>query len=98
ATRVAGNAAAIEVADTGPGVPAEMRDKVLERYVRLDQARSTPGSGLGLSLVAAVAKLHGARLQLGDNSPGLVVTLDFPRPIRVDAPPTVAPPAAAPAG
>lgn len=87
-TRVGSDAAAVEVADTGPGIPADMREKVLQRYVRLDQARSTPGSGLGLSLVAAVAKLHSARLQLGDNHPGLIVTLEFPRPIRVDAPPT----------
>jgi signal transduction histidine kinase len=63
--------------DTGPGIPADMRGKVLERYVRLDQARSTPGSGLGLSMVAAVAKLHGAELELDDNNPGLKVTLTF---------------------
>ncbi|MCK6452667.1 MAG: HAMP domain-containing histidine kinase [Alphaproteobacteria bacterium] len=81
-----GAGAAVSVADNGPGVPAELREKVLHRYVRLDQARSTPGSGLGLSLVAAAAKLHAARLQLADNNPGLVVTLEFPRGIRVDAP------------
>ena len=69
--------AALIVRDTGPGIPADMRAKVLERYVRLDQARSTPGSGLGLSMVAAVAKLHGAKLELGDNHPGLKVTLTF---------------------
>ena len=79
ATDPVGAGAAISVADTGPGVPAEMRAKVLQRYVRLDQARSTPGSGLGLSLVAAVAKLHGAKLELGDNAPGLAVTLTFPK-------------------
>jgi signal transduction histidine kinase len=79
-----GAGAAISVADTGPGVPAEMREKVLQRYVRLDEARSTPGSGLGLSLVAAVAKLHGARLELGDNNPGLVVTIEFPHGIKAD--------------
>ena len=77
--------AALSVTDTGPGIPAELRGRVLERYVRLDQARSTPGSGLGLSLVAAVAKLHGARLELSDNNPGLAVTLTFPP--RVEAPP-----------
>jgi len=86
-----GGSAAVEVGDSGPGIPAEMREKVLQRYVRLDQARTTPGSGLGLSLVAAVAKLHAAQLQLGDNNPGLVVTLEFPRGIRVDAPPTAGP-------
>jgi len=73
-----GAGAALTVADDGPGIPAALRGRVLERYVRLDQARSTPGSGLGLSLVAAVAKLHGARLELGDNNPGLKVTLGFP--------------------
>lgn len=91
ATRAAGAGAAISVADSGPGIPADMREKVLQRYVRLDQARSTPGSGLGLSLVAAVAKLHGARLALGDNNPGLVVTIDFPHGIKADL--VAAPPA-----
>ena len=65
------------VADSGPGVPAADRARVLDRFVRLDSSRSTPGSGLGLSLVAAVAKLHGARLVLDDNQPGLRVTLEF---------------------
>ncbi len=78
AVRRADAGAALIVRDTGPGIPEDMRDKVLERYVRLDQARSTPGSGLGLSMVAAVAKLHGARLELDDNNPGLRVTLIFP--------------------
>ncbi|MGQ0677686.1 MAG: ATP-binding protein [Rhodospirillales bacterium] len=73
-----GAGAALTVWDTGPGIPAELRGRVLERYVRLDQARTTPGSGLGLSMVAAVAKLHGAKLELGDNNPGLKVTLTFP--------------------
>ena len=66
---------AITVADTGPGIPAAERDRVLERFVRLDATRSTPGNGLGLSLVAAVAKLHGASLTLEDNRPGLAVRL-----------------------
>ena len=67
----------LTVADSGPGIPAAARDKVLARYVRLDCSRTTPGSGLGLSLVAAVAGRHGARLELGDNRPGLKVTLAF---------------------
>jgi signal transduction histidine kinase len=67
----------IAVADSGPGIPEADQDKVLERFVRLDQTRSTPGNGLGLSLVGAVAKLHGARLALEDHRPGLRVTLDF---------------------
>lgn len=67
------------VADNGPGIPAEARPKVLQRFYRLESSRSTPGSGLGLSLVAAVAELHDAALDLGDNRPGLRVTLRFPR-------------------
>jgi signal transduction histidine kinase len=65
----------ITVADSGPGIPAAERERVLERFVRLDGDRSTPGNGLGLSLVSAVAKLHGATLQLEDNHPGLRVSL-----------------------
>ncbi|HEX9465727.1 MAG TPA: HAMP domain-containing sensor histidine kinase [Alphaproteobacteria bacterium] len=72
----------LSVADNGPGVPAQYRDKVLERFFRLDASRSTPGSGLGLSLVAAVAQLHDARLALTDNRPGLRVTITFPPPSR----------------
>jgi signal transduction histidine kinase len=70
--------AVLVVADTGPGIPEMDRERVLERFVRLEECRSAPGAGLGLSLVAAVAKLHGARLQLGDNAPGLKVELRFP--------------------
>ncbi len=66
------------VADTGPGIPETERDNVLEPFVRLDSSRSTPGSGLGLALVAAIARLHGARIELGDNEPGLSVALIFP--------------------
>jgi signal transduction histidine kinase len=51
---------------------------VLQRFVRLDDSRGTPGSGLGLSLVAAVAKLHGAHMELSDNAPGLRVLIVFP--------------------
>ncbi|WP_158916188.1 HAMP domain-containing sensor histidine kinase [Caulobacter sp. S45] len=61
----------ITVTDTGPGIPEEDRDRVLERFVRLEQSRSAPGSGLGLSLVAAVATAHGGRLEL-DEGPGMV--------------------------
>jgi len=67
----------LEVWDSGPGIPEADRARVLERFVRLDSSRTTPGSGLGLSLVAAVAKLHGANLTLGDNAPGLRVVLAF---------------------
>jgi signal transduction histidine kinase len=65
------------VADSGPGIPDAERGRVLEPFVRLEESRSTPGSGLGLSLVAAVARLHDARLTLDDNAPGLRVTLSF---------------------
>lgn len=68
----------LEVADSGPGIPEEDRERVLDRFVRLDSSRSAPGSGLGLSLVAAVARLHRAIPALGDNEPGLTVTLTFP--------------------
>jgi len=66
------------VADTGPGVPADQRGRVVERFVRLDQTRSKPGSGLGLAIAVACAKLHGGRLDLEDNHPGLRVVLRLP--------------------
>ncbi len=67
----------IEVSDTGPGIPEQYREKVLARFQRLDNSRSTSGSGLGLSLVNAVAKLHSAKLTLLDNKPGLRVKIIF---------------------
>ena len=67
----------VVVEDDGPGIPADKRELVLGRRVRLDEARKVPGSGLGLSLVAAVTKLHGARLVLSDAGPGLRVALKF---------------------
>jgi signal transduction histidine kinase len=69
----------LTIADNGPGIPADKRQEVKERFVRLDESRSKPGNGLGLSLVEAIARLHGAKLELGDHSPGLVVTLKFQR-------------------
>lgn len=69
---------AMSVADSGIGIPAEDRARVLDRFVRLEASRHSPGTGLGLSLVVAVAKLHDARLDLADNSPGLKATLVFP--------------------
>ena len=71
------NSVKVSVSDTGPGIPADKREVVLGRRVRLDEARNVPGSGLGLSLVAAVTKLHGARLTLDDAAPGLRVSLQF---------------------
>ena len=75
--RAPGGAPEVIVEDDGPGIPADKREIVLGRRVRLDEARKFPGSGLGLSLVAAVTKLHGARLVLDDASPGLRVSLRF---------------------
>ncbi len=73
---------AITIADSGPGIPADDQKRVLERFVRLDKTRTTPGSGLGLSLVNAVARLHDAELTLEDNAPGLRVKLKFQGPPR----------------
>jgi signal transduction histidine kinase len=63
------------ISDDGPGIPVNAREKVFQRFFRLDQSRSTTGSGLGLSLVAAIAKLHGITITLSDNRPGLRVLL-----------------------
>jgi signal transduction histidine kinase len=69
---------AITVADQGPGIPAEDRARATERFFRGEQARNTPGSGLGLALTQAVATLHGGILELADNNPGLRATLHLP--------------------
>jgi len=74
----AGNYLALRVADNGVGVPETDRERVLQRFVRLEESRSQSGSGLGLSLVAAVARLHDGTIELGDNQPGLVVTVRLP--------------------
>ncbi|WP_203072531.1 sensor histidine kinase [Falsiroseomonas ponticola] len=68
---------AITIADDGPGIPAEARGQVFRRFHRLDAARATPGTGLGLALVAAVAELHGMRIALEDAAPGLRVRLTW---------------------
>jgi signal transduction histidine kinase len=65
----------IAVSDTGPGIPATEREMVLRRFHRVEKCRHTPGSGLGLSLVAAVARLHGLRLAIEDAEPGCRVAL-----------------------
>jgi signal transduction histidine kinase len=67
------------VTDNGPGIPAEFRHKVLQRFYRLEASRTTPGSGLGLSLVAAVAILHEVAIDLEDNEPGLKCRVRFPK-------------------
>jgi signal transduction histidine kinase len=66
------------VADDGPGIPANECQQVFKRFYRLERSRRTPGNGLGLSLVAAVARLHGARIDMADNAPGLRFKLVFP--------------------
>jgi signal transduction histidine kinase len=78
ALRRAGDAVEVVVADYGPGVAPQDRQRALQRFVRLEQSRSAPGSGLGLSLVAAVARLHGGSVRLEDNAPGLRVVLSLP--------------------
>lgn len=72
------NAMVLVVADNGPGIPEADRTRVMERFVRLDESRSQPGFGLGLSLASAVAKLHGGTLRLEDNAPGLKAVLTLP--------------------
>jgi signal transduction histidine kinase len=71
------NKPVLTIADQGPGIPIEEHDKVLQRFYRIDQSRSQHGSGLGLSLVATVARMHNAILRFGDNHPGLIAELRF---------------------
>ena len=68
----------VSVGDNGNGIPPDKRDDVLKRFVRLDSARSTPGNGLGLSLVSAIVALHNGSLQLHDNKPGLRIEITLP--------------------
>ena len=98
----------VSVTDDGPGIPLAERERVLKRFYRLERSRRTPGNGLGLSLVAAVARLHGATLEMHDNTPGLAIRVIFPpimqsgadaitvnaRPVSRDLPSVAAPPAA----
>lgn len=70
--------ATVVVADNGPGIPEGEHENVFRRFYRLERERSTPGHGLGLSLVQAIADLHGARVALADNKPGLRVSVTFP--------------------
>lgn len=69
----------VVIRDSGPGIPATARQKVFERFFRLEASRSTPGNGLGLSLVAAIIRLHHGRIELHDNQPGLKVSVSLPR-------------------
>jgi signal transduction histidine kinase len=74
-----GDRVLLTVADPGPGIPEPDRPRAVERFVRLDASRTQPGSGLGLSLASAVARLHGGELRLEDNAPGLKATIALPR-------------------
>lgn len=67
------------IRDDGPGIPVPEREKVFRRFYRLERSRTSPGNGLGLSLVAAIAELHGGRVTLADGRPGLRVSAAFPR-------------------
>ena len=67
----------LTIADDGPGIPEEQRQFIFRRFYRLERSRATPGNGLGLSLVAAIAELHGATIGVEDNKPGLRMTADF---------------------
>jgi signal transduction histidine kinase len=68
----------IVVADNGPGIPPEFYDKITDKFFRLESSRSTPGNGLGLSLVNAAIKLHRGEIHFSDNQPGLIVTITLP--------------------
>ena len=81
----------LRVRDHGPGIPAAERKNVLQRFYRLERSRTTPGNGLGLSLVQAVAQLHGAGLALVDAAPGLSVEIKFPALATAEARPEAAP-------
>jgi len=76
--KAVGDSLELAVVDNGPGIPPRERENVLRPFYRLEASRTTEGSGLGLSLVAAIAKRHDAKLSLGDNSPGLRVAVLFP--------------------
>lgn len=72
------NGVVLAISDDGPGVPANERDLIFGRFYRSEKSRRTPGNGLGLSIVAAVARVHGANVTLSSNQPGLTVELQFP--------------------
>jgi signal transduction histidine kinase len=76
--------ATISVADDGPGIPVDEYPHVFKRFYRLERSRRTPGNGLGLSLVAAVARLHECDIEMFDNLPGLKIQIQFPPPTKSD--------------
>ena len=69
----------VAIADRGPGIPREERQHVFKRFYRIERSRSSQGNGLGLSLVAVVARLHRAHIELEDDCPGLTIRLRFPK-------------------
>lgn len=75
--------AVIAVRDNGPGIPAADLSRVTQRFYRLDQSRHLPGNGLGLAIVAAIAALHGGRLELADAGPGLLARIVLPAPPKI---------------
>jgi signal transduction histidine kinase len=81
------HAISISITDQGPGIPEAERGKVLDRFYRSASVAGIPGSGLGLSLVSAIAHYHGGQLLLSDNAPGLRATLRLPAPAAVIAAP-----------
>ena len=68
----------VSISDSGPGIPEKLRNKVLQRFYRLDSSRNQAGNGLGLSMVAAVCKLHSTQLRLTDANPGLTISFTLP--------------------
>lgn len=74
----------LSVTDNGPGIPEKDQDRVKERFVRLEESRSEPGTGLGLSLVKAVARLHGGDLRFMNEDPGLSARIDL-KPVKPDS-------------
>jgi len=80
--------AVLEVGDRGPGIPEADREAVLDRFVRLEPSRTTPGNGLGLSLVRAIVRRHSGVVVLGDNQPGLRVRLQFTGARKVNSSPS----------
>ena len=77
--KASGHLAVAVIRDDGPGIPPEERENVLRRFYRMERSRTTPGNGLGLSLVAAIADLHGGRVTLSNGQPGLQVRVAFPQ-------------------
>ncbi len=93
-----GDEAWVRLTDSGPGIPPSERDRVFNRLYRLERSRNTPGFGLGLSLVAAIAKLHQYTIELTDAQPGLCVTIHMPLPAMRASAPVSAAGVAGPAG